>query len=133
MNIHNHNSMERTSIIKKIVENDSCNRIFMESKMIINSNQNIGSNITNSDQNLISNIDKRKKRMFWSFKPNEILKNLISEYTIYNEIISRFLLQKIKLNLTFNQVICHLRELKLGQIKNKSNTIQENERATINP
>jgi hypothetical protein len=40
-------------LLIKIVENDSCNRVFVESKTIINSNKNIGSNITNSNQNII--------------------------------------------------------------------------------
>ena len=67
MNIHNHNLLEGTTIInKKIIENGSCNRMFDESKMIINSNQNIGSNISNSNQNTILNINKKKKRMFWN-------------------------------------------------------------------
>jgi hypothetical protein len=64
MNIHKH---ERTTVINKnIVENDTCNRMPIESKMRKNNNHNIESNISNSNQNIISNIGKKKKRMFWS-------------------------------------------------------------------
>jgi hypothetical protein len=57
--------MQGTSVIQKSVENDSCTRIFVESKIIINSNQNIGSNITNSNKNIMPNKDKRKKKEFF--------------------------------------------------------------------
>jgi homoserine dehydrogenase len=63
--------------------------------------------------------------MFWSAELNEVLTTLLSQYTTNNEIASRFLSQKIELKLTFDQIIRHIRKLKLGQIKNKSNTIQE--------
>ena len=106
MNIHNYNLMEGTTIInKKIVENDSCNRMFVESKMIINSNQSIGFNISNSNQNIISNIHKKKKVIFWSSELNEMLIVLISKCTTNNEITSKFLSQRNKLNLIFDQVI----------------------------
>jgi hypothetical protein len=77
MNIHKH---ERTTVINKnIVENDTCNRMPIESKMRKNNNHNIESNISNSNQNIISNIGKKKKRMFCNTN---------------NEIASRFLSQK---------------------------------------
>jgi hypothetical protein len=38
--------------------------MFVESKTIINSNENIGSNIINSIQNIISDIDQGKKECF---------------------------------------------------------------------
>ena len=69
--------------------------------------------------------------MLQSSELNEILKTLISEYTTNNEFALRFLLQKNELNLTFDKILCHIRKLKLGQIKNKSNTIQKDECATI--
>jgi hypothetical protein len=123
MNIHKH---ERTTVINKnIVENDTCNRMPIESKMRKNNNHNIESNISNSNQNIISNIGKKKKRMFWSTELNEVLTILLSQCTTNNEIASRFLSQKSELNLIFDQVIRHIRKLKLGQINNKSNTIQE--------
>jgi hypothetical protein len=53
------------------------------------------------------------------------LTTLLSQCTTNNEIASRFLSQKPELNLTFDQVVRHIRKLKLGQIKNKSNPIQE--------
>jgi hypothetical protein len=123
MNIHKH---EKTTVINKnIVENDAYNRMPIESKMRKNNNHNVEFNISNSNLNIISNIDKKKKRMFWSAKLNEVLTTLLSQCTTNNEIASRFLSQKTKLNLTFDQVIRYIRKLKLGQIKNKSNTIQE--------
>jgi hypothetical protein len=117
---------ELLSLIKSIIENDACNRMPIESKMRKNINHNIESNLSNSNQNIISNIGKKKKRMFWSVELNEVLTTLLSQCTTNNEIASRFLSQRTKLNLTFDQVIQHIRKLKLGQIKNKSNTIQEN-------
>jgi hypothetical protein len=79
--------------------------MFVESKMKINSNQNIGFNISNSNQNIISNIHKKKKIMFWNSELNEMLTVLMSKCTTNNEIASRFLLQKNELNLIFDQVI----------------------------
>jgi hypothetical protein len=121
MNIHKH---ERTTVIhKNIIENDACNRMLIESKMRKNNNHNIESNISNSNQNIISNINKKKRRMFWSAKLNAVLTTLLSQCTTNNEIASRFLSQKPELNLTFDQVVRHIRKLKFGQIKNKSNPI----------
>jgi hypothetical protein len=123
MNIHKH---ETTTVINKnIIENDACNRMPIESKMRKNNNHNIESNISNSSQNIKSNINKKKRRMFWSAELNAVLTTLLSQYTTNDEIASRFLSQKPELNLTFDQVVRHIRKLKLGQIKNKSNPIQE--------
>jgi hypothetical protein len=50
-----------------------CN-MCVESKMMINRYQNIGSNISNSNENIIANIDKKKKRLFLSSELNEIVR-----------------------------------------------------------
>jgi hypothetical protein len=42
MNIHNHNLVQENSIIQKKLENDSYDTIFIDSKMVIYRNQNIG-------------------------------------------------------------------------------------------
>ena len=49
--------------------------------------------------------------------------NLMEGITIINKKI----VTKNEQNLTFDQLIQHIRKLKYGQIKNKSNTIQEDE------
>jgi hypothetical protein len=56
MNTCNNNLMQETSVIKKIVENDSFNGMLVESKMVINSNQIIKHNAMNSNKNIILNI-----------------------------------------------------------------------------
>jgi hypothetical protein len=56
MNTCNNNLMQETSVIKKIVENDSFNGMLVESKMVINSNQIIKHNAMNYNKNIILNI-----------------------------------------------------------------------------
>jgi hypothetical protein len=48
MSICNYSLTQKSSVIEKFIRNDSSNRIFVEFKIVINSNQIIGSNVMNS-------------------------------------------------------------------------------------
>jgi hypothetical protein len=61
MNIHNNNLIQEISVIKKIIENNWSNRIFVESKTVVNNNQNIGFNIMNFNKKYCIKLKKLKK------------------------------------------------------------------------
>ena len=61
--------------------------------------------------------------MFWTIELNEILRNLMFQCTTDFEIVARFLLKKKELTLIIDQVIRHIRKLKLSQIKTKPHIV----------
>ena len=64
--------------------------------------------------------------MFWIVELNDLLINLMGKYTSNSEIASKNLPQNRELNLTFDQVIQHIRKLKWDKEKITTKK-QENE------
>lgn len=81
----------------------------------------------NMDQNLVANINKKSKRMYWTVELNDLLRTLMSKYATTSEIATNFLLQKNQLDLTMNQVMRHIRNLKSGNLKSNMPMLEKSQ------
>ena len=79
------------------------------------------------DQNLVGNINKKTEQIFWTVELDGLLKNLMSKYSTTSKIATNFLFQKKELDLTMNQILRYIRNLKSGNLKPKTPILKKSQ------